>query len=284
MRHAFLFGGALFAIGLAGSAVFADEIHWGPVADALGKAGSEMKGGIYRVGLPRTDLHVTLDGVELKPALALGSWLAFAPMGDVAMVMGDLVLTEDEISPVMKKLAEGGIEVTALHNHLLRARPAPFYMHVLGRGEPVALARTLHDALVLSKTPLGLLPAAGTGVHQGLLRHSAAVKRTATEGEPNGRNDGEGHDGAGGLGGAPPRSWRRQVRRRATSATLLGEAKAASSKPAAAGRTTGAAGTGAQRHGGAVVAMAGSGLVGRGGGAQGAHRRRPRRRDCAAEG
>src|SRR5512132_2234158 len=113
----------------------------------------------------------------------------------------------------------------------------------------------------------------GGGVHQGLLRHSAAVKRTAKEGEPNGRNDGEGRDGAGGLVGAPPRSWRRQVRRRATSATLLGEAEAARSKPAAAGRTTGAAGTGAQRHGGAVVGMAGSGLVGRGGGAQGAQQR-----------
>src|SRR5512144_3096947 len=82
-------------------------------------------------------------------------------MGESAMVMGDLVLTEDEISPVMKRLAEGGIEITALHNHLLRARPAPFYMHVLGRGEPVALARTLHDALVLSKTPLGPPSTAG---------------------------------------------------------------------------------------------------------------------------
>ena len=108
------------------------------------------------------------------------------------------------------------------------------------------------------------------GVHQGLLRHSAAVKRTAKEGEPNGRNDGEGRDGAGGLVGAPPRSWRRQVRRRATSATLLGEAKAASSQPPAARRAAGAGGTGAQRHGGAAVAMAGPGIVGRRGGAEGA--------------
>jgi hypothetical protein len=141
--------------------VFADEARWHPVADALGKAGTEMPGGVYRIGLPRTDLQVTLDGIELKPALALGSWLAFAPMGDGAMVMGDLVLTEDEISPVMKKLAEVGIEITALHNHLLRARPATFYMHILGHGEPVALAHALHDALVLSKTPLGAPPAAG---------------------------------------------------------------------------------------------------------------------------
>ena len=158
MRRPSLFGGVLFAIGLAGSVVFADEARWHPVAD-LGKAGTEMPGGVYRIGLPRTDLQVTLDGIELKPALALGSWLAFAPMGDGAMVMGDLVLTEDEISPVMKKLAEVGIEITALHNHLLRARPATFYMHILGHGEPVALAHALHDALVLSKTPLGAPPA-----------------------------------------------------------------------------------------------------------------------------
>src|SRR5512143_1822267 len=104
---------------------------------------------------------------------------------------------------------------------------------------------------------------AAGGVHQGWLRHSAAVKRTAEEGEPNGRNDGGGHDGAGGLVGAPPRSWRRQVRRRATWATLLGEAEAAVGEPATAGRTTGAGGAGAQRHGGAVVGMAGSGFVGR---------------------
>src|SRR5512132_1516072 len=122
-----------------------------------------------------------------------------------------------------------------------------------------------------------------TGVHQGLLRHSAAVKRTANVGEPNGRNTGEG-DGAGGLVGAPPRSWRRQVRRRATCATLLGEAEAASSQPAAAGRAAGAAGTGTQRHGGAAVAMAGPGIAGRRGGAEGARARRPRRRDRAAEG
>jgi hypothetical protein len=171
MRRPSLFGGVLFAIGLAGSVVFADEARWHPVADALGKAGTEMPGGVYRIGLPRTDLQVTLDGIELKPALALGSWLAFAPMGDGAMVMGDLVLTEDEISPVMKKLAEVGIEITALHNHLLRARPATFYMHILGHGEPVALAHALHDALVLSKTPLG------TPLRQALRRRSISTRR-----------------------------------------------------------------------------------------------------------
>lgn len=128
---------------------------WTKVADALGKSGTEMPGGVYRVGLPRTDLHVTLDGVQIKPTLALGSWLAFQPMGDQAMVMGDLVLTEAEVNPVMKKLTEGGIEITALHNHLLRAQPATLYMHVLGHGDPANLATALNAGLALSATPLG---------------------------------------------------------------------------------------------------------------------------------
>jgi len=127
---------------------------WTKVAGALGKSGTEMPGGVYRVGLPRTDLKVTLDGVDLKPALALGSWLAFRTTDDMTMVMGDLVLTDTEVNPVMKKLAEGGIEITALHNHLLRAQPATFYMHILGHGDPIQLAAALHDGLVLSKTPL----------------------------------------------------------------------------------------------------------------------------------
>jgi hypothetical protein len=83
-------------------------------------------GGVYRVGLPRTDLHVMLDGVEFKPGFALGSWLAFRVDDNTTMVMGDLVLTDPEIAPVMTKLSEEGIEITALHNHLLRAQPATF--------------------------------------------------------------------------------------------------------------------------------------------------------------
>jgi hypothetical protein len=141
------------AAGLSTSAL-AVEGDWGQVAQALGKSGSEMAGGVYRIGLPRTDLKVVLDGVEVKPALALGSWLAFRSEGDQALVMGDLVLTADEVSPVMQKLAEEGIEITALHNHLLRTAPATFYMYVRGFGGPAKLAAALHDALVLSKTPL----------------------------------------------------------------------------------------------------------------------------------
>ena len=132
---------------------------WKPVADALGKPGTEMPGGVYRVGLPRSDLHVVLDGIVLKPTLALGSWLAFAPMGDKTMVMGDLVLTESEVGPVMKRLEENHIDITALHNHLFRARPVTFYMHVFAVGDAVTLAKALHGALALSKTSFTASPA-----------------------------------------------------------------------------------------------------------------------------
>src|SRR5271169_6340954 len=154
-------GLALIAVlaGAPGVAVAADDWQT-QVGEALGKTGAAAPGGIYRVGLPRTDLKVTLDGVELKPGFALGSWLAFEKMGDSGMAMGDLVLTMDEVSPVMKKLIEGGIEITALHNHLLRNQPFTMYMHVLGRGNPVKLAATLHSALAESKTPLSSAPSA----------------------------------------------------------------------------------------------------------------------------
>jgi hypothetical protein len=150
----------VFAAVLSAPARAADDAWQARVGEALGKTGSAMPGGIYRVGLPRTDLKVTLDGVELKAGFALGSWLAFEAMGDSGMVMGDLVLTMDEVSPVMKKLVEGGIEVTAVHNHLLRNQPFTMYMHVLGRGDPVKLATALHAALAESKTPLVAAPAA----------------------------------------------------------------------------------------------------------------------------
>jgi hypothetical protein len=161
MRTAIL--GAATVLVMLPMAAFAAEGDWNAVGTALGKTGTEMPGGVYRVGLPRTDLHVTVDGVAIKPGFALGGWLAFRNHGGTAMVMGDLVLTGEEVSPVMKKLAEGGIEITALHNHLLRAEPAPYYMHVFGSGDPVKLARALHDALALSHTPLAAVPpVAGT--------------------------------------------------------------------------------------------------------------------------
>ena len=148
------------AVGLSLPA-FAADSDWARVGEALGKPGTEMPGGVYRIGLPRTDLKVTLDGVEIKPGFALGGWVAFEKMGGQSMVMGDLVLTGDEVSPVMQKLLEGGIQVTALHNHLLRNQPFTMYMHVMGMGDPVKLATVIHDALAASKTPLAA-PATGS--------------------------------------------------------------------------------------------------------------------------
>jgi len=121
------------------TAAGAEEIDWKLVDAALGKTGA-VQGSVHRYGLPRSDLRVTVDGVAIKPALALGGWVAFEPTHDGAMVMGDVVLTETEIKPVMTKLLEGGVEITALHNHLLRADPPTYYMHVGGHGDPVKMA------------------------------------------------------------------------------------------------------------------------------------------------
>ena len=143
------------AVALAFSTgVSAGNIDWTSVDQALGRKGSDQPGGIHKYGLPRSDLTVSVDGVPIKPALALGSWVAFQPTGNGAMVMGDLVLTDAEISPVMQRLIEDGVEITAIHNHLLRTSTPIYYMHVSGHGDPVKLAATLHAALALSKTPL----------------------------------------------------------------------------------------------------------------------------------
>ena len=156
----------------------AAENDWSKVAAALGKSGTAMPGDVYRVGMPRTDLHVMLNGVELKPTLALGSWVAFEGTGADAMVMGDLVLTESEISPVMKQLLASGIEITALHNHLLRAQPATFYMHVQGHGDPVKLAAALHEGLALSKTPLVNTPPPPAGAAPKIDLDTAMIDQT----------------------------------------------------------------------------------------------------------
>src|SRR5581483_8501467 len=148
------------ALLLACASVSAADIDWSSVDEALGKKGADQPGGVHKYGLPRSDLHVSVDGVAIKPALALGSWVAFQPTADGAMLMGDLVLTDTEISPVMQRLIAGDIQITAIHNHLLRTSVPVFYMHVAGHGDPVKLGRTLHEALALSHTPMTQGPAA----------------------------------------------------------------------------------------------------------------------------
>jgi hypothetical protein len=145
---------AFCALASMGSTADAQEIDWKKVDEAIGRSAAVVSGEVHRYGFPRTDLNVTLDGVTIRPALALGGWTAFKPMHGGAMIMGDLVLLETEINPVMLKLIQNGAEITAVHNHLLRGNPATFYMHVGGHGDPVKLATAIRTALAESKTPL----------------------------------------------------------------------------------------------------------------------------------
>ena len=128
--------------------------EWKATQEAIGKKGSLQPGGVFKIGLPRNDLVVTVRGVTLNPVLALGSWVAFKKMGNEAVVMGDLVLTESEVGPVMWSLQESGIEETALHNHLLDESPRVMYMHIHGHGDAVKLAAAIRRALSYTKTPL----------------------------------------------------------------------------------------------------------------------------------
>ena len=153
-----LFVGAIL---LSATAAGAQDIDWEKVDAALGRKGA-VSADVHRYGFPRSDLTVKLDGVTIKPALALGGWVAFKPMHGEVMVMGDLVLLETEVNPVMAKLIENGIEITAVHNHLLRANPAPFYIHVGGHGDAVKMATAIRTALAESKTPLEAPPAAAS--------------------------------------------------------------------------------------------------------------------------
>ena len=134
---------------------------WSAVDQALGRKGAAQPGGVMRYSFPRSDLQVTATGVQLKPALALGSWVAFKDAaGGHAMMMGDLVLTEDEVAPVMRSLQQAGVEQTALHNHVLGESPRVMYMHVAGHDDPVKLAQAVRTALGQSKTPLDQQPSA----------------------------------------------------------------------------------------------------------------------------
>ena len=147
-----------------------DVEQWKAADAALGRSGQMQPGGVYKYAMPRKDLTVTKDGVTIAPGLALGSWAAFKKMGDEAMLMGDLVLTEDEIEPVMMKLQQGGIEQTAIHNHLLGEAPHIVYMHIEGHGDPAVLGKSLASALALTKTPMptatSSAPAAPLGLDQ----------------------------------------------------------------------------------------------------------------------
>ena len=151
---------ALGCVAMAGTAEIARaaDPDWKAVEQALGKSGQMMPGDVFRVGMPRTDLTVTVKGVPVKAGFALGSYAAFKQIGDQAMVMGDLVLLDQEVPAVMSGLFAGGLEVTAVHNHLNEMSPHVMYMHYGGHGDAVQLAKALRQALASSATPLGGAP------------------------------------------------------------------------------------------------------------------------------
>jgi Domain of Unknown Function (DUF1259) len=154
MRNALVILSSLFLLIAA-----APKRDWKDVEQAIGRAGTLLPGDVYKVSFPRSDLSVTLDGVAIKPALALGSWTAFKEIaGGHVMAMGDLVLLESEVTPVLDALQKGGIEQSALHNHLIGESPHVMYMHFDGHGDAATLASTLRDALSLTKTPMGPAP------------------------------------------------------------------------------------------------------------------------------
>jgi len=143
-----------------GAPLRAAQPDWKAVEQALGKSGQLQDGDVFRVGMPRTDLSVTVKGVPVKAAFALGSYAAFKQVGDHAMVMGDLVLLDQEVPAVMSGLFNAGLEVTAVHNHVNEVSPHVMYMHYEGHGDALQLARGLRQALSASATPLGAAPAA----------------------------------------------------------------------------------------------------------------------------
>jgi len=153
IRTLTIFLAILLSFPAPGRAQTALDAKWKPVEDAMGRPGQIQPGDVMRFAMPRKDLHVTLGDVAIKAGLALGSWAAFVQTEHGAMVMGDLVLTEDEVGPVMRKLQEGGIEISAVHNHLIGESPHVVYMHISSHGDAVKMAHGIHDAVALTKTP-----------------------------------------------------------------------------------------------------------------------------------
>jgi Domain of Unknown Function (DUF1259) len=154
LKHLIAVLGALVVLS-APEPTRASEPDWKAVEQALGKPGQLQPGDVFRIGMPRTDLSVTVKGVPVKAGFALGSYAAFKQVGDQAMVMGDLVLLDQEVPAVMSGLFAGALEVSAVHNHVNEVSPHVMYMHYEGHGDAVQLARALRQALSASGTPLG---------------------------------------------------------------------------------------------------------------------------------
>ena len=158
MKSGKLVSGLLLGLTLLASPAYAQRdvqrLNTEAIATAIGKQG-ELTGEMYKVSFPRSDVTVKVGGVVIKPALALMGWAAFIKSGNSAVTYGDLVVLEDEVNPVIRKLEERGLELSALHNHLLHETPRIMYIHFVGRGDEVELAKGVREALALTKSPLG---------------------------------------------------------------------------------------------------------------------------------
>ena len=148
---------------IASTATAQREVDWKAVEAAIGRPGVTQPGDVYRFNFPRGDMRVTAAGVSIKPAFALGGWVAMRATSDGVVAMGDLVLADDELNPVIAKLQAGGVEQTAIHHHLMRESPRVYYVHIHGHGNPVKIAETLKSALALTKVPPPAPAAAATG-------------------------------------------------------------------------------------------------------------------------
>src|SRR5437763_4832224 len=171
---------------IAASASTARAQDWKAVEAAMGRSGVSQPGDVYRFNFPRSDLHVTAAGVRLKPAFALGGWVAMKAHGTGVMAMGDLVLTESELTPVITRLQQGGVEQTAIHHHVIRESPRVLYMHVHADGDPVKIGETIRAALALTKTPSPAPPAPPAPVAAIDLDTGAVVRALGYSGRVNG--------------------------------------------------------------------------------------------------
>jgi hypothetical protein len=158
MKRAFFSLAALFMLGAfsASSGGAEGGGAWGAPDRIFGQTGKDLPGGVHRYGWPRSDLHVTLAGVTVEPALALGSWAAFQSTGSAgkAMAMGDLVLLGSEVEPVIRELQAASIDVLAVHNHLVDESPRLMYVHFEGHADAGSLATALKRALAKTSTPV----------------------------------------------------------------------------------------------------------------------------------
>jgi hypothetical protein len=164
----------------------APAIDWTRVDSALGRTGSLQPGDVYRFGMPRGDLKVAAGGVTLRPAFALGSWIAFKAHERGAVAMGDLVLTDSELNPVIARLQAGGVEQTAIHHHIIRESPRLLYVHIHAHGDPVAIAATVRAALALTGTPAPSAPATASSTEPFALDTAAIATALGHSGRVNG--------------------------------------------------------------------------------------------------